>query len=171
MEIDYKKSAVLFLIYACSCMSWASFEETVGGVNNLLYGVAAGIAALLITLHIVRWKTAENTADRNEAKKGIINVIIGLIVIMIAATLVTMLFSKPHSSSPCSKYDGWYENNMSAICVGPKICAEGWHKEYREYTGNSEDSCSFTPSQSSTTCKAAPQNCPTSTSCTNGACV
>ena len=170
MKKYYKESAILFLIYVCSCTCWATFEETVGGVNNLLYGVAAGIATLLIALHIVRWKTAENTTDREEAKKGIINVIIGLIVIMIAATLVTLLFSKPHNSTPCSKYDGQYETNLGAICVGSKLCADGLQKEYREYTG-AEGSCSFTPSQVSTSCKIALQDCPTSTVCTNGACV
>jgi hypothetical protein len=152
-------------------MSWATFEETVGGVNNLLYGVAAGIALLLITLHAVRWKTAENPNDREEAKKGMINVIIGLIVIIIAATLVALLFSKPHSSSACSKYDSWYETNVSAFCVGDKICPEGLERVYREYTGNTEESCVFTPTQNLTTCKTAPQNCPASTTCLNGGCV
>jgi len=170
MKIYYKKSAVFFLLFACSCVSWASFEETAGGVNDLLYGVAAGIAALLITLHAVRWKTAENTTDRDEAKKGMINVIIGLVVIIIAATLVTLLFSKPHNSSACSKYDGWYETNLSTICIGSKICPEGLQKEYREYTGP-EGSCYFTPSQNSTSCRTVLQDCPTSTVCMNGGCV
>jgi len=79
---------------------------------------------------------------QNEAKKGILNVIIGLIVIMIAATLVTLLFSKPHNSTPCSKYDGQYDTNLGAICIGTKLCADGLQKEYREYTG-AEGSCSL----------------------------
>ncbi|MFZ2455654.1 MAG: pilin [Candidatus Altiarchaeia archaeon] len=166
----YRILAVLFLLAACSSISRAGFEETIGDVNNLLYGVAAGIALLLITLHAVRWKTAENPTDREEAKKGMINVIIGLIVIMIAATLVALLFSKPHGSSECSIYDGWYENNVSAYCAGGKICAEGLQRGYREYAGAGE-SCSFTSSQVSTTCKTGFQDCPTSTVCVNGGCV
>jgi hypothetical protein len=171
MKRHYKKEAVLFLICASSCSSWASFEEIVGGVNNVLYGVAAGIALLLITLHILRWKMADTPADRDEAKKGIYNVIIGLIVIMIAATLVTLLFSKPHGYSVCSKFDGWYENNLSAICIGGKLCADGSQKEYREYIGLNEDSCSFTSSKVSISCKIAVQNCPTGTVCSSGSCV
>lgn len=170
MKKHYKKSALLLLIYAGSSTCWATFEETVGGVNNLLYTVAAGIAMLLIMLHIVSWKIAQTPADREEAKKGIINVIIGLIVIIIAATLVTLLFSKPHGSSVCSKYDGWYENNLSAICMGSKLCAEGVQKEYREYIGINEDACSFTSSQVSTSCKTVLQDCPSGTVCTNGGC-
>ena len=33
----------------------ANILETVGGLNNLVYGIAAGLAALMITLHAVRW--------------------------------------------------------------------------------------------------------------------
>jgi zinc transporter ZupT len=164
-----KESAVLFLLYALSVISWATFEETVGGVNNLLYGVAGGIALLLITLHAIRWKIAENPTDRDEAKKGMINVVIGLVVIIIAATLVTLLFSKPHSSSPCSVYDGWYNTTLNATCIGSKLCADGLQREYREYTGP-EESCSFTPSQVSTNCRTGLQDCPTSTVCMNGRC-
>jgi hypothetical protein len=171
MKKHYKNLAVLFLICACSCNSCASFEEIVGGVNNLLYGVAGGIALLLIMLHILRWKTADSTIERNEAKKGIINVIIGLIVIIVAATLVTLLFSKPHGTSVCSKFDDWYENNVSAYCEGGKLCADGLHKEYRTYMGMNEDTCSFTSSKESTTCKTGLQNCPSGTVCSNGGCV
>lgn len=69
--------------------------ETIGGINNLLYGIAAGIAILMITIHAVKWKTASSPADREEAKRGIINVILGLIVIIIAAALVALIYVKP----------------------------------------------------------------------------
>jgi hypothetical protein len=167
---NYKKSAVLLLICACSCISWATFEETVGGVNSLLYGIATGIALLLITVQAVKWKTSENSKDRDEAKKGMFNVILGLIIIIIAATLVSLLFSKPPNSSVCNKYDGWYQINLSSICIGAKICPEGLRREYRVYTGT-EDYCTFTPSQASISCKTAPQDCPASTTCSNGGCV
>jgi hypothetical protein len=49
----------------------------------------------MISLHAVKWKTAENPREREEAKKGIIGVILALLLIMIAATLVSLLFSKP----------------------------------------------------------------------------
>ncbi len=89
-----KYGVTLLSVLAFSCLGWASFEESVGGVNNILYGIAAGIAVLVITLHVVRWKTAENPTDREEAKKGIFNVILGIIVIIVAAIAVNMLFKK-----------------------------------------------------------------------------
>jgi uncharacterized membrane protein YidH (DUF202 family) len=95
MQKYYMKSAIVFLIYLSSWTCRAGFEDTVGGVNNVLYGIAAGIAALLIAIHAVRWKTAESPNDREEAKKGIFNVILGIVVIIVAATLVALLFRKP----------------------------------------------------------------------------
>ena len=93
MKESVKKG--LFLIYYLSAdLAYASFEESVGGVNNILYGISAGIAVLIITLHLVRWKTAENPTDREEAKKGIFNVILGIIVIIVAAIVVSLLFKK-----------------------------------------------------------------------------
>jgi hypothetical protein len=89
----YLSMLVLFLFL--SLQVYADLLTTLGGVNTLLYGVAAGIAALMITMHLVRWKTAENSNEREEAKKGIIHVILALILIMIAGTLVGILFVKP----------------------------------------------------------------------------
>jgi hypothetical protein len=89
----YISMLVLFLFL--SLQVYAEILTTLGGVNTLLYGVATGIAALMITMHLVRWKTAENSNEREEAKKGIIHVILALILIMIAGTLVVVLFVKP----------------------------------------------------------------------------
>ena len=77
---------------------FADIIDTIGGVNTVLYGIAAGIAALMVTIHAIKWKTAENPAEREEAKKGIISVILALMLIMIAATLVGVLFAKPPDS-------------------------------------------------------------------------
>ncbi len=89
---------VFALILLLSLPAFADIIDTIGGVNTVLYGIAAGIAALMITLHAIRWKTAENPSEREEAKKGIISVILAIVLIMIAATLVSLLFSKPPAS-------------------------------------------------------------------------
>jgi heme O synthase-like polyprenyltransferase len=86
---------ILILFFFLSQQAYAGILETIGGINTLLYGIAAGIAALMITMHAVKWKTADNPNDREEAKRGIINVILALILIMIAATIVRLLFIKP----------------------------------------------------------------------------
>ena len=86
---------ILILFLFLSVQVHAAILDTIGGVNTLLYGIAAGIAALMITMHAVKWKTADNPNDREEAKRGMINVILALILIMIAAALVSVLFVKP----------------------------------------------------------------------------
>lgn len=73
--------------------------ETVGGLNNLLYGVAAGIAALMITFHAIKWKTAGSPAEREAAKRGILNVLLGLTLIIIAASLVELIYRRPDTAT------------------------------------------------------------------------
>ncbi len=69
-----------------------TFSETIGDINYILYGIAAGIAILLIAIHGIKYKTTDNPDVRENAKRGIINVVIGLAIIIIAAALVSMMF-------------------------------------------------------------------------------
>ncbi|MCK4491397.1 MAG: TrbC/VirB2 family protein [Candidatus Altiarchaeales archaeon] len=69
-----------------------AFSDTMGDINYILYGIAAGIAILLIVIHGVKYKTTDNPDVRENAKRGIINVVIGLAIIIIAAALVSMMF-------------------------------------------------------------------------------
>ncbi len=91
----------IFLIFCIISPAYAEdIIETVGGLNNLLYGIAAGLAALMITLHAIRWKTADNPSDREEAKRGIINVILALILIMITAAVISVIYVTPPVTEP-----------------------------------------------------------------------
>lgn len=69
----------------------AAFVDIVWDINTILYGIAAGIAILLITIHGIKWKLAESPEAREEAKRGILNVILGLAIIIIAANLVDLI--------------------------------------------------------------------------------
>jgi cytoskeletal protein RodZ len=51
----------------------------------------------MIVLHAVKWKTAESGHERDEAKKGIINVVLGLALISLAGAIVMTLFVNPES--------------------------------------------------------------------------
>ena len=68
-----------------------TFVDVIGDINNILYGIAAGIAILLIAIHGIRWKTAGSPEGREDAKRGILNVIFGLAIIIVAAALVAWL--------------------------------------------------------------------------------
>jgi len=75
----------------------ASFTEMIQDVNMILYAITAGVAILLIVFHAIKWKLAESPDGRMEARKGIINVILGMALIIIAASLVTLLYKIPES--------------------------------------------------------------------------
>jgi hypothetical protein len=103
MEKAHKAIGLLIIIFSIATqVSAADILETVGGLNNLVYGIAAGLAALMITLHAVRWKTADNPSDREEAKRGMINVILALILIMIAGAVISVIYVKPPEAEPAT---------------------------------------------------------------------
>ncbi len=60
---------------------------------DIVYGIAAGIAALMIILHGFKWLISEEPAERKEAKERIIYVLYGLIIIIIAVALVNTIYS------------------------------------------------------------------------------
>ena len=93
--------AVIIVCAACPAHA-ADILETVGGLNNLVYGIAAGLAALMITLHAIRFKTADNPNDREEAKRGIINVILALLLIIVAGAVISVIYVKPPESEPAT---------------------------------------------------------------------
>jgi len=64
-----KKNLTTLILICLTPPAYAEILDTIGGVNNLLYGIAAGIATLMITLHAIKWKTADNPNDREQAKK------------------------------------------------------------------------------------------------------
>jgi hypothetical protein len=97
---DKAKGLMIIIFSIATQVRAADILETVGGLNNLVYGIAAGLAALMITLHAIRWKTADNPSDREEAKRGMINVILALILIMIAGAVISVIYVKPPEAEP-----------------------------------------------------------------------
>jgi hypothetical protein len=84
---------LLVFLYLLSIKSVdaTSFVDIIWDINTILYGIVAGIAILLITLHGIRWKIAESPEAREEAKRGILNVIFGLVIVIIATALVHLI--------------------------------------------------------------------------------
>lgn len=88
---------VIFFIYILpvTTVNAAALEDMLGEFKILLYSVAAGVAALLLAVHGVKLKTASSPEERKEAKRGIIFVILGLVLIILAATVVELVYKIP----------------------------------------------------------------------------
>lgn len=68
-----------------------AFTDVIWDINTVLYGITAGVAILMITFYGVKWKVADSPEAREEAKQGILNVILGLAIVIIAAGFVALV--------------------------------------------------------------------------------
>jgi len=95
------KHKILTCLLFCIAVSYASATSTglvsaktaictiLYNIYDLLYFIAGGVAALVITLQGVKWiGSAEDPGLRKQAKMGIIHAVVGLIIVSIAAWIV-----------------------------------------------------------------------------------
>ena len=61
-------------------------------VNAGLRLVAAALGTLMLAILGVKWIMSDNPQERDDAKKGIIYVIVGLLLVSIASTLVDEIY-------------------------------------------------------------------------------
>jgi hypothetical protein len=89
-------SSILFL---CSPAKAQDFMGTLSNINNVFYGTVAGIAVVMLAFQAIKYKTAQDPRDRDEAKRGVIMIIIGLILAALAGAAVNILISNNPSAS------------------------------------------------------------------------
>ena len=90
-----KATGPILVLLLLICQAEAQgISETVSGINDLFYGIVAGVAVLMLVFQAIKWKTAEGPQDRESAKRGMITVIIGLMVVTLAGTAVDMMYGK-----------------------------------------------------------------------------
>ena len=69
--------------------------DSIGGFVNVLYGVAISVAALLAVIKIViagvKWMLSEVVSDKASAKKDIQGALFGLIVIISAVLIISVI--------------------------------------------------------------------------------
>ena len=82
----------MLLILSGASTVKADILGDLGGLNNIMFGVAAGLAALVIVIQAIKWKTSESRIEREQAKRAIINVVLGLIIVLIAVSLVSVFY-------------------------------------------------------------------------------
>ncbi|MFH1125784.1 MAG: hypothetical protein V1703_01545 [Candidatus Altiarchaeota archaeon] len=63
-------------------------------IRTVLYLIAGGIGIVVITLQGIKWTgSADDPGARKQAKEGIIHAVVGLIIVLVAVWIVTMVFS------------------------------------------------------------------------------
>jgi hypothetical protein len=87
-------STAALLLLLCSPAGAQDLTATLSGIANLFYGIAAGVAALMLAFLALKWKTAEGPQDRESAKRGMVTVVIALVVVMLAGTAVDLMNRK-----------------------------------------------------------------------------
>ena len=75
------------------CQADYELRKNVGDIENIVFGIAAGLAILMISLSGIKLMTSRDPEERENAKKGIIYVILALIIIVIATKLVEYLLA------------------------------------------------------------------------------
>jgi hypothetical protein len=66
--------------------------DTICGIYGLMYNVAGGLGALVITMAGFKWVgSAEDPGGRKQAKDTIVHALVGMLIIVIAAQIVGLI--------------------------------------------------------------------------------
>jgi type IV secretory pathway VirB2 component (pilin) len=63
-------------------------------LNTALRNFAGALALLMLVIQGLRWVMSDSEGDRAEAKKGMIYIMVGLIVVYLAANIVCGLYGQ-----------------------------------------------------------------------------
>ncbi len=73
------------------CQADYGLKKSVSDIENIIFGIAAGLAILMISLNGIKLMGSQDAGERENAKKGIIYIIFALIVIVTITKLVEYL--------------------------------------------------------------------------------
>jgi hypothetical protein len=103
--MDRKKRLILFFFilgfFALNTATQASaglpaaFWQTIADVQEILLFVGGALGAAMIAWDGVKWITADSPAEREDAKRGVIYVMIGLVLLKSAERIINFLIVLP----------------------------------------------------------------------------
>lgn len=163
-EMLKKFICILILFFTFSkIVNAGALEDALNEFKNLLYITAAGVAALILVIHGIRLKLAGSPSEREEAKKGIIFVILGLVLIILAVMIVGLIYKTPPQQPPTgttttfrvTTHYTWTNTSATTIPIGPTTTNPGMTTTKRSTT-TSTTSTSTTTTSTTTTSTTLP---------------
>ena len=87
-EAQRKRECLTLGRMCLQCQGDCELQKSTSGIENVIYGVAAGLAIVVLIINSLRLASSDDSVTRNNAKKSIIYVVIGLAVIVVAVKAV-----------------------------------------------------------------------------------
>lgn len=84
-----------FLSKTAFAQEGGALESALVEFKVFLYWIVAGIATVLLVVQAIRFKLAQSPEEREDAKRGMMFIILGLIVVMAAAFMIELLYDVP----------------------------------------------------------------------------
>ncbi|MFH1125777.1 MAG: pilin [Candidatus Altiarchaeota archaeon] len=69
----------------------AAYSSTMQDVELMLLQIGSALGVLMITISCIRWIAAQNPEERESAKKGVIYVMIGLLLLRGSENIISFL--------------------------------------------------------------------------------
>ncbi|MBN2251268.1 MAG: PKD domain-containing protein [Candidatus Altiarchaeota archaeon] len=77
------------------CRSDYELKKTTDDIKGMVYGIAAGLAALMLVINGVRLLTSEDAVGRENAKKSMVYITLGLLAIISAINFIESVYRTP----------------------------------------------------------------------------
>ena len=82
-----------------SCKSSCKIKESINNIKAIILYIALILAGIMFLVFAYKFITSANPEDRNEAKRGLLYVILALLIIGIADPLINVMLPKPKPES------------------------------------------------------------------------
>ncbi|HDN82821.1 MAG TPA: hypothetical protein ENG50_00480 [Candidatus Altiarchaeales archaeon] len=82
-----------------SCKSSCKIKESINNIKAIILYIALILAGIMFLVFAYKFITSANPEDRNEAKKGLLYVILALLIIGIADPLINVMLPEPKPES------------------------------------------------------------------------
>lgn len=83
---------IAFVLLQLVVANASAASDTMDETNKAIRQIGAALAVLMFSIHGLKWVMSETPADRAEAKKGMIYVIVGLLFLKLAFNVVCGIY-------------------------------------------------------------------------------